>query len=113
VKYMLLIYHNPHTLEALSEGELNALMNEAGTIMNELIESGEWVSGHGLADPSKSRAVRVRDGVPAVTDGPYLEAKEYVAGSATSRDAPPGWWRAAGELDPPGHACQSVGTGDV
>ena len=30
VKYMLLIYHNPHTLEALSEGELNALMNEAG-----------------------------------------------------------------------------------
>lgn len=80
MKYMLLIYHNPHTLEALSEGELNAVMNEATTIMNELIESGEWVSGQGLADPSKSRSVRVRDGVPAVTDGPYLEAKEYVAG---------------------------------
>ena len=26
-----------------------------------------------------AKTVRVRDGVPAVTDGPYLEAKEYLA----------------------------------
>ncbi|WP_233507333.1 YciI family protein [Spongiactinospora gelatinilytica] len=40
----------------------------------------EWIGGEALADPFNSRTVRVRDGVPAVTDGPYLEAKEHLAG---------------------------------
>ena len=55
-------------------------MNEAGTIVEELIDSGEWVGGEGLADPSTARTVRVRGGVPAVTDGPFGEAKEQLAG---------------------------------
>jgi hypothetical protein len=33
-----------------------------------------------LGDPSQSATVRVRDGVPVVTDGPYVEAKEFLAG---------------------------------
>ena len=34
----------------------------------------------GLADSSLAKTVRVRDGVPAVTDGPFVEAKEHLAG---------------------------------
>jgi hypothetical protein len=48
--------------------------------MNELIESGEWVGGEGLADPSNAKSVRVRGGVPAITDGPFVESKEQLAG---------------------------------
>jgi hypothetical protein len=33
-----------------------------------------------LGDPVNSTVVRARDGVPAVTDGPYLEAKEFMGG---------------------------------
>ena len=33
----------------------------------------------GLGDELTARTVRVRDGVPAVTDGPYVEAKEFVS----------------------------------
>jgi hypothetical protein len=33
-----------------------------------------------LADPTNTTTVRVRGGVPAVTDGPYVEAKEFLAG---------------------------------
>jgi hypothetical protein len=80
VKYMLLIYQNPANWQALPEGERDAIMNEATTIMNELTESGEWIGGDGLADPSQTRTVRVRDGVPAVTDGPFIEAKEHLVG---------------------------------
>jgi hypothetical protein len=80
VKYMLLIYQNPSGFEALSEDERNAVFDEVGTIMNELTESGEWIGGGGLADPSQTKTVKVRDGVPAVTDGPYLEAKEHLVG---------------------------------
>jgi hypothetical protein len=80
MKYMLLIYQNPASWEALSEDERNGIMNEVDAIMTELTESGEWIGGAGLADPSNTKTVRVRDGVPAVTDGPYLEAKEHLVG---------------------------------
>lgn len=80
MRYMLLIYQNPGSFETLSEEERNAVMGEVGTIMGELTESGEWLGGEGLADPSQTKTVKVRDGVPAVTDGPYLEAKEHLVG---------------------------------
>jgi hypothetical protein len=38
------------------------------------------VVGTALADPATTRTVRVRDGVPAPTDGPYEESKEQLAG---------------------------------
>jgi hypothetical protein len=80
MQYMLLIYSNPETWQGLSEAERDGLMGEAETVMGELAESGEWVGGAALADPSHSRTVRVRDGVPATTDGPFAEAKEHLAG---------------------------------
>jgi hypothetical protein len=80
MKYMMLIYHNPGFLESFSEDEMNAVMAEVGEIMKELEESGEWVGGEALADMSQTQVVRLRDGAPAVTDGPYLEAKEHLAG---------------------------------
>jgi hypothetical protein len=80
VKYILLIYQNPATWETFSEEERNRLMADVGDIMGELEQSGEWVGGEALADPSNTRTVRVRDGVPAVTDGPFVEAKEQLAG---------------------------------
>jgi glyoxylase-like metal-dependent hydrolase (beta-lactamase superfamily II) len=41
---------------------------------------GHTLGGEGLADGSQAKVVRVRDGVPVATDGPYLEAKEHLAG---------------------------------
>jgi hypothetical protein len=80
MKYMLLIYNNAATLEALSEEERNGISGEVDAIMQELTDSGELVGGEALADPSNTRTVRVRDGVPATTDGPYAESKEQLAG---------------------------------
>jgi hypothetical protein len=80
MKYLLLIYNNPATYESLPEDERNALFADVDRIMDELKESGEFVGGQALADPSQSKTVRVRDGVPAVTDGPYVEAKEQMGG---------------------------------
>jgi hypothetical protein len=80
MKYMLLIYNNPATYEAWSEEERAALFGEVDAIMKELTESGELVRGEALADASQTKTVRVRDGVPAVTDGPFTEAKEHFAG---------------------------------
>ncbi|MBA2714734.1 MAG: YciI family protein [Rubrobacteraceae bacterium] len=80
MKYMLLIYDNPDTREAFFGGEGEGLMGEMDTLMDELMESGELVDTEALADPSNTRTVRVRGGVPAVTDGPFAEAKEQLGG---------------------------------
>lgn len=46
----------------------------------ELTEAGEFVGGEGLAPPGQARLVRAgKNGVP-VTDGPFAEAKEFLAG---------------------------------
>jgi hypothetical protein len=82
VKYMLLIYNNPDALEALSEEERNGLMAEVDSLLAELSKSGELVGGEALAHPSTTKTVRMRAGLPATTDGPFLEAKELLAGYA-------------------------------
>ena len=47
----------------------------------ELREAGELVGAEGLAGPEQARSVRAnKTGAPEVTDGPYPEAKEFLAG---------------------------------
>jgi hypothetical protein len=48
----------------------------------ELTDAGELVGGEGLAPPGDARVVRAGEngGPPAVTDGPFPEAKEFLAG---------------------------------
>ncbi|HEV7650054.1 MAG TPA: YciI family protein [Actinophytocola sp.] len=46
-----------------------------------LVDSGELVSGEGLAVPDDAKIVSARDGAaPAITDGPFPESKEFLAG---------------------------------
>jgi hypothetical protein len=47
----------------------------------ELTESGELVGAEGLAGPGQAKVVRASTrGAPEVTDGPFPEAKEFLAG---------------------------------
>jgi hypothetical protein len=45
-----------------------------------LVESGEFVDAHGLTAPVHARRIQLRNGVPVVTDGPYPESQEVLAG---------------------------------
>ena len=50
------------------------------TFDKDLLEAGELVGAQGLAGPGEAKLVRAgKDGVP-VTDGPFAEAKEFLAG---------------------------------
>ena len=47
----------------------------------ELTDAGELVGAEGLAAPGEARVVRAgKNGAPEVTDGPFAEAKEFLAG---------------------------------
>jgi len=80
VKYLLMIHMNPQTWESLAEEVRAAVFSAHDQFQESLTASGELVGSAALADPSHSTTVRMRDGVPAVTDGPYVTAPEYLAG---------------------------------
>jgi hypothetical protein len=80
VKYLLMIYQNADTWNAMPDAERQSIMQEAGAIWQELSSTGEWVGGEALADPSSAKGVRVRDGATEITDGPYIESREHLAG---------------------------------
>jgi hypothetical protein len=46
----------------------------------ELVESGEMVFNEGLQDGDAGKIVRLVDGVPVTTDGPFAETKESLIG---------------------------------
>ncbi|MEU5904053.1 YciI family protein [Micromonospora sp. NPDC047467] len=77
---MLLIWNRPGFTEELSEQDRTALFGEVDEIMKELAETGEWVAGQALADPSQTLTVRAVDGATEIIDGPFMESKEQFAG---------------------------------
>jgi hypothetical protein len=80
VKFLLIMHMNPQIWSALTEDERNEVMKGHDGFIETTRASGELLDGVALADPAQSAVVRVREGVPAVSDGPYLEAKEFLGG---------------------------------
>ena len=80
MKYVVLIYNNPATWEALPESERDRVLGIHNNLIKQLRESGELLRVDGLTHPTNTRTVRLRDGSPVVTDGPFGEAKEQLAG---------------------------------
>ena len=63
------------------EADLKAHIRFMKDFNKELTRSGELVAAEGLASPGEARVVRARkNGTPEVTDGPFAEAKEFLAG---------------------------------
>ncbi|MBP2336482.1 hypothetical protein JOF41_002660 [Saccharothrix coeruleofusca] len=80
MKFLLIMHVNPQIWEALTEDERNEVMRGHGGFIETIRESGELLGTTALAGPDDSAVVRVRGGVPTVSDGPYLEAKEFLGG---------------------------------
>lgn len=79
MKYVVLIYTNPTVWEALPAQEAERVIKVHNDLMGELSGSGEFVSIYRMANAVNTRTVRVEGGAPAITDGPFGEAKEVLA----------------------------------
>ncbi|WP_433023349.1 YciI family protein [Kribbella sp. CA-294648] len=76
---MLLIYGNTETWDALDQEGIEAVYAVHRAILAETRANGELLAADGLT-VENARVVQVKDGVPAVTDGPFSESKEVLAG---------------------------------
>src|SRR2546421_10151200 len=90
MKYMILTYASQQDYDAMTGrpggqsvwspqdfAAMGAFMEAFG---RELAESGELVETRGLAAPVHTRRLQLQNGVPVVTDGPYAETQEVLAG---------------------------------
>jgi hypothetical protein len=90
VKYMILSYASQRDYDAMAgkpieepvwSAEDFAAMAEFMEAFNkDLADSGELVETRGLAAPVLTRRLQLQNGVPVVTDGPYAETQEVLAG---------------------------------
>ena len=85
MKYMLMM-HAPrgagdYAVSNWKPEELQAHIGFMHDLNRDLTQRGELVGAEGLAPPGQAKVVRAgKNGMPAVTDGPFPEAKEFLAG---------------------------------
>jgi len=90
VKYMILTYGSQQDYDSMagkatdrpawSAEDVAAMGAFMESFNKDLVESGELVDTRGLTAPVHTRRVKLRSGVPVVTDGPYAETQEVLAG---------------------------------
>jgi hypothetical protein len=78
MQYMLLIYDNEG--RKLTPAEGGQLMQEYIAFTQSIVKSGNFKAGDPLERTSTATTVRVRNGKPATTDGPFAETKEQLGG---------------------------------
>ena len=81
MKYLMLIYGNEEKWNSFSSSEeWQAAIAKQDAFNKKYAQTGELLGAYGLADAAAAKLVRrAKDGSPAVTDGPYLETKEFIA----------------------------------
>ncbi len=77
MKYMLLIYMEPN---AMNDSERQECYVESAQLACDLHASGHYLAANPLHPTSTATSVRVRDGEPLVTDGPFAETREQLGG---------------------------------
>ncbi|HVK25311.1 MAG TPA: YciI family protein [Actinokineospora sp.] len=83
MKFMLLMNYYVEGVEPVTEWapqDVQAHMEFQDSFYKRLTESGELVDAQGLAWPDAAKKVVKKDGDAVVTDGPFAESKEFLAG---------------------------------
>ena len=78
MQYLLLIYQNE--AERPTGAAQEKMFQEYGAFTQSIVQSGNFKAGDALQPPSTATTVRVRDGKPVVTDGPFAETREALIG---------------------------------
>ena len=80
MQYLTLIHIDPVLLAELPQDEYDRLMSGCFAKANALRDAGCVHGSQQLLEPATARTLRVRDGVARITDGPFAETREFLAG---------------------------------
>ena len=77
MKYMLLVYMDE---KAMTDTERQACYVESTQLTHDLHACGQYLGASPLHPVATATSVRIRDGKPLVTDGPFAETREQLGG---------------------------------
>jgi len=77
MKYMLLVYTDE---QSLTETVREHCYEESTQLTHELNARGQYLAANPLHPIATATSIRVRDGNPIITDGPFAETREQLGG---------------------------------
>ncbi len=80
MKFLCLVLLDSETAAAMSDEDWRKLGAESLDYDVQLFREGSFLSALALQGPETARTVRVRQGQAVVSDGPFIETREQVAG---------------------------------
>lgn len=80
MKYLLLVHHNEAMFNAMPEGTREDMLAKSIQLCHQLHGKGQYVHASPLQPEATGTIIQVREGKSTVTDGPFIETKEQLAG---------------------------------
>jgi hypothetical protein len=80
MQYMLMIYHDETRRAQMLEAQKGQIVQECDDFAQSLVKSGHFRAGSRLQATSMATTVREKSGRRVITDGPFVETKEQIAG---------------------------------
>lgn len=80
MRYMLLCYDDEQAWANAGEGAQEKAMAQAAELTQELHANGQYVLAAPLQPAATATSVRVHNGKPLITDGPFVETREVMGG---------------------------------
>ena len=98
-QYLMSVHNDDDYATTLTPEDMQRMFTQVDAFNAELQQTGRWVFGGGLQPASTATVVRTEGGEAVLTDGPYLETKEYIGGfwviTAADLDEALDWGRKA------------------
>lgn len=80
MKYLCIAFQDQEKLDAYSEDEFARIIERVNLYLDELRDHGNLIDASRLQPASFGAVVQVRGGSLAITDGPFVETREQIAG---------------------------------
>ena len=80
MKFMLIVHHDEEAFSKIEKEKRQQMLDESIELTHQLHAAGQYLSASPLQPAATAVMVRVREGTPLVTDGPFIETREQIAG---------------------------------
>lgn len=80
MKFMLIVHHDEEAFNKIEKEKRQQMLAESIELTHQLHAAGQYLSASPLQPAATAVMVRVREGKPLVTDGPFAETREQIAG---------------------------------
>jgi hypothetical protein len=80
VKYLCIAFQDQEKLDAYSDAEFGQIMERVQLYLEDLQDHGNFVDASRLQPASSGAVIKVRGGQMTISDGPFIETREQIAG---------------------------------